>query len=409
MPQSHSCGSRKPYPPALAYQRERRSPRKGQARWISTRRALCSGLQRSHLSFFRVENTTVVAAQVHVAHLLWSSSNMATRFVIMFRFGLLSVGISEVLACSHFTMENDYTISARTEDLPGSPHFTIITRPRGSKGLRASKYGYVGFVDSNIRSGLNDAGLNCDKQTLDAASHPGPSHTLDNIDAAKICQWALEGYGSVHDMKIGLTGVNFVRSKDPAFAYGHWAFRDAVGEGVVIEFTNHTMKVFDDNNDGGKTGYGIMTNDPPFPEHLRQVEVLEKEEKHKTPPLQMPGGWGSVDRFNRIFLIKSNLPKPNSSEEALMQAVHTLNSISVPSGDDFFGGFLTQWSVVYDHKNRTLYWRSHNNQNLQRIRLADAGLAEGHREQKLSVNSSQLPWFADAAALLHPEAEVVLV
>ena len=52
---------------------------------------------------------------------------------------------------------------------------------------------------------------------------------------------------------------------DVNFANGHWVLRDALGDGVVIEFIEGRMKVYDDKNDGGTTGFGAMTNSPQFP------------------------------------------------------------------------------------------------------------------------------------------------
>merc|ERR1712070_813110 len=119
------------------------------------------------------------------------------------------------------------------------------------------------------------------------------------------------------------------------------------------------MQVYIDDNDGGKTGYGIMTNDPPFPLHLQAIADLKEQQRVRPSTVQMPGGWSSVERFNRIFLVKSQMVKPIDGEEAVMQAFHVLNSVSVPFGANFFGGYQTQWAAVWDHKRRALYWRSH--------------------------------------------------
>ena len=310
---------------------------------------------------------------------------------------LLSAALAST--CSHFTMNNHYVITGRTEDLTDR-NFTIFNKPKGSKGLRASVHGYVAIRDSNIRSGLNDAGLMCDKQTLHAASHPAASKTLDNIDAAKICQWALEGYGTIDEIQAGLHGVNFVQSKDPAFARGHWAFRDAGGRGLVIEFTNNSMQVYQDNNDDGETGYGIMTNDPPLPEHFQQIGILKANINNYTSQSFPFGSWSSSDRFNRVYVLKANMPEPTNSEDAIMQAIHVVNSVSLPGGH-WTSGYQTQWAVVYDQKNRVLYWRSHNNQSMQRLRLADVAIAEGGDEKQLDVFNAQLPWFTDAASVFN--------
>merc|ERR1712007_27318 len=101
--------------------------------------------------------------------------------------------------------------------------------------------------------------------------------------------------------------------------------------------------------------------------------------------------------------MKANMPKPSNREEAIMQAIHVLNSVSVADTSSFFGGAETQWAAVWDQTNRTLYWRSHNNHNMQRVRFADVDLAEGGIEKQINPISPQLPWFSDASASFQPK------
>ena len=105
------------------------------------------------------------------------------------------------------------------------------------RGLRTLRFGYVGFVgklgsrleDTLVADGMNTAGLTCDAHTLLGTKHPAPNATLDNIDAGYICQWALEGYSSVAELKIALRKVNFLEAEYPDFQGQHWVFRDARG------------------------------------------------------------------------------------------------------------------------------------------------------------------------------------
>lgn len=87
-----------------------------------------------------------------------------------------------------------------------------------------------------------------------------------------------------------------------------------------------------------------------------------------------------------------------------MQAVHVLNTVTVPMGapEGSAADDRTAWGAVYDHPNRTVYWRSRANQNLQRLRLADAALAPGAATSHLSVQSPELPWYTDAAHAFAP-------
>ena len=162
------------------------------------------------------------------------------------------------------------------------------------------------------------------------------------------------------------------------------------------------MRGYKDNNDGGKTGYGIMTNDPAFPVHLQQIALLNTSSTNPYTNNMPYGSWSSVDRFIRIHLIKSTMPPPINSEVAIMQAIHVLNSVSVPGGG-WFNSSQTQWAAVYDHINLALYFRSHTNQNMQRLRLKDAGLNSGSQERRMAVNTSALAWFEDASSAFNRE------
>ena len=234
---------------------------------------------------------------------------------------------------------------------------------------------------------------------------------LDNIDASLICQWALEGFGAVAALKDGLKKVNFVATPNEAFQNGHWVVRDAVGQGVVLEFQDGLLHVFDDNNDDGETGFGVMTNEPRFPWQLEAIRHLQWKLKKARSAVAMPGAWYPDERFQRIYLVKHGMPEPKSYTEAISQAVHTLNTITVPMGqqrgtdtgsDHSSEGEndRTWWASVYDHQTPALYWRSQTNQNLQRIKLSDARLGVGEREGTLLTEATVLPFFSDAAGFV---------
>merc|ERR1712147_569887 len=94
----------------------------------------------------------------------------------------------------------------------------------------------------------------------------------------------------------------------------------------------------------------------------------------------MPGAFYPDERFLRIHLIKSSLPNPGSYQEAMEHALHVLNSITVPMGqqmgtDSGFGEGLadhTHWAHIYDRKAAILYWRTQYNLQLQRFVVSEA-------------------------------------
>merc|ERR1712151_558487 len=221
------------------------------------------------------------------------------------------------------------------------------------------------------------------------------------------------GYGSGADLKAALSTVNFVEAEDPDFKDQHWVFRDAYGHGLVIEFLAGRMEVYDDFNDGGKTGYGVFTNEPPFVWQNEAVRHLQWKQTLARSAVEMPGSWYPEARFQRLHLVKSAMPKPTSYQEAIMQTVHVLNTVTVPMGsqigtDSGKGeglGDHTQYAIIYDSKNKIIYWRTQVNQNLQRLRLEDAGLEMNGSEQVVATQSPKLPWFSDASGSLSRKSE----
>jgi penicillin V acylase-like amidase (Ntn superfamily) len=130
---------------------------------------------------------------------------------------------------------------------------------------------------------------------------------------------------------------------------------------------------------------------------------------NQNPAFTLPGAFYPDERFLRIEILKGGMPKPSSYDEAVMQAVQVLNSVTVPQGamgtDSSAGeGQLdhTWFGVCYDHLNTTMYWRTLWNQNLQRVRLQDAHLAPGEKQRFLILQGNDLPWFNDASAALAP-------
>jgi len=307
-------------------------------------------------------------------------------------------------------------------DLGSDPYqWMIITRPQGDPGLRSSKFGYVGFVgklgsvleSTLVADGMNTAGLTCDAHTLLGSRNPGRNESLDNIDAGYICQWALEGYGSVAELKAAFSGVNFVEANDPDFKAQHWVFRDATGHGLAVEFLAGQAEIYDDFNDGGQTGYGVFTNEPPLQWQIEAVRHLQWKQSLARSAVEIPGSWYPEARFQRLHLVKSGMPKPSSYQEAIMQTVHVLNTVTVPmgsqmgtdSGEGEGLGDHTQYAIIYDSKQGIIYWRTQVNQNLQRLRLMDAGLQKGSKGQVIAAQSPSLPWFNDASGALTPVTE----
>ncbi|CAE7294188.1 cbh [Symbiodinium pilosum] len=318
-------------------------------------------------------------------------------------------------------MDNDYGLSVRTMDLGDITGlgWSFLTVPAGSPGFRSSKHGYLGAAatlfgviqEDSVFGGMNDAGLSCDAQTLLGSKYPAASAEKDNIEAVLLCRWALEGFGSIQEIQEGLKSVQFVAPKSMFALVGglHWVLRDATGKGLVVEFLDGQTVTREDLNDGDST-FGIMTNEPTFDWQLQAIQHLKWKEGLARTAVAMPGAWYPEDRFQRIFLVRRGMPTPKSYQDAVMQAVHVLNTVTVPMGLQLGtdsgkhsgegSGDHTQWGVIYDHVQKVMYWRSSANHNLQRLQLDDLLKSGGKRS--LNADAAHLPWFNDAAAAFQP-------
>jgi penicillin V acylase-like amidase (Ntn superfamily) len=205
---------------------------------------------------------------------------------------LVSVG------CSDFYMPTNNTasrLSVRTMDLGLDGGWNLTTVPKGLSRTQkvespvgstlswVSKFGYVGFsapkygfpMDDAVGEALNEAGLSCGALALTPSKMPPPSDKRPNLHMQYLCQWAVERYDTVSDVRAALESEvalygHGVHGND----YTHWVLRDATGASLVVETpADGMLHLHDDPNDGA-SGFGIMTNEPPFEYHVLNAQHL---------------------------------------------------------------------------------------------------------------------------------------
>jgi penicillin V acylase-like amidase (Ntn superfamily) len=93
---------------------------------------------------------------------------------------------------------------------------------------------------------------------------------------------------------------------------------------------------------------GVMTNEPNFQWHVENVKHAQWKQHNERPAFTIPGAFYPDERFLRIHLVKSAMPQPNSYDEAVMQAVHVLNTVTVPMGAQL-GTDSSEGEGVGDH------------------------------------------------------------
>ncbi|TXH51124.1 MAG: linear amide C-N hydrolase, partial [Burkholderiaceae bacterium] len=155
--------------------------------------------------------------------------------------------------------------------------------------------------------------------------------------------------------------------EDVAFTE-HLAVHDAHGRNLVVEFVDGATKVYDNPA-------GVLTNSPTFPWHqtnLRNYVGLTNQESpaynlmgmpvtatgNGSGLLGLPGDVTPPSRFVRATVLTQVADAPMATREAVNQAFHSLDLVSVPRRIAASGDY-TQWYVVRDHATPTYYVRSY--------------------------------------------------
>jgi len=297
----------------------------------------------------------------------------------------------------------------------GGGEFGLLTVP----ATNVSKYGFIGFevvegsekLDLAITGGMNEKGLSCDMQTLDGTQYPPKSSNGTNVLNGFFCSYILGRYALTAEVALAMPSIT-VWGPGELLAQ-HFVLRDSTGASLVLEWIAGVLRMYEDRNDDGKTGFGVFTNEPEFPFHVANVRHLQWKRKLARQAVTIPGTWYPEERFMRLYMVKSAMQPPTSLSEAVSQAVHVLNTVTVPMGAQYGtdsghgsgegSGDHTLWAAIYDHNGTspTLYWRTAFNQNLQRLQFSDVDLKLGAPSLYLPV-VNVLPWFNDARSSMKP-------
>jgi penicillin V acylase-like amidase (Ntn superfamily) len=226
--------------------------------------------------------------------------------------GALSLVVWCAAGCSNFMLSNPYHLSVRTMDLGTPLDFVVATSPIGTKlagrssTTLVSSIGFVGIIPQvggvnavgMNTAGMNTAGVSCDEQTLLGTAYPNKTHTPRDLDASYFCQWVLSSSTSAGEVKAALLNGSTVVVADTVTndANGqHWSVRDATGASIVVECVGGVVHVYDDGNDGGKSGFGIMTNEPQWPWHVQNVQHYIWKQTMVSAEMEREGGGGGEE------------------------------------------------------------------------------------------------------------------
>jgi len=265
-------------------------------------------------------------------------------------------------------------------------------------------------LEQTISDGVNDHGLSAALLSLEGTQYMAPQGKGLDIMIYEVPKYLLQTCATVTDARTALQQPG-LRVWAPPSAKGlHLSVRGATGASLYVEWMGGAANYYEDLNDAGTTGWGILTNEPPFPYHKTNVQYLEWRRALAPAAVGIDGAFYPAERFKRAHVLKSGMraakSAPNTTQQAVARVVAVLNSVTVPDGT--FPGTdsgkgprdLTLWAVVRDHNasDPALYFRSADNPSLQRLRLRDLPMTKGMPARAMTVGGGG--WFIDAASRL---------
>ena len=259
--------------------------------------------------------------------------------------------------CTAATYQTSDFYFGRTLDYESSYGEEIVILPRKYKlpflhmGVSEQHYAIIGtahiangyplFYDAVNEKGLCMAGLNFVGNACYAARTADDS---DNVAQYEFIPWILSQCATLKEARQRLSTMNLTNtqfSENFPCAQLHWILADASGC-LVIESMQDGLHIYENP-------VGVLTNNPPFPQQMFQLnnyQSLSPRQPENTfaPGLELqsysrgmgalglPGDLSSASRFAKVAFTKMNSRSGDSELESVSQFFHILGSVDQQRG-----------------------------------------------------------------------------
>lgn len=326
------------------------------------------------------------------------------------------------------SMEFGQDLKSSLRSSPRGRAFTTTT-PDNKPGLTwKAQYGYLyvdGFgIDASF-DGMNEAGL-----TFEYLYLPGETE-YQTIPQGKENQalpyslfgdWVLSSFRNLDEVKEALNHIIVSNQVIPqignATLPAHASIFDASGKGMVVEFYNNKINVYDN--------IGVMTNSPKYNWHVTNLrnylnlsavnpDTLVKNGMAFTATGQgsgavgLPGDASPPSRFVRIAFIIKNIFPAKEAEDLLNLAQHVINNVDIPAGmvrsieDGKTVTDTTQWVVFKDISNKIFYYRTYNDMTIRAVAMNKIDFSEKGPRLKMPLAEPPAPAIDKVSTFLATE------
>ncbi len=341
-------------------------------------------------------------------------------FITLFTLTVVLSGFTatDTAACTVIKVEdtNGHVYRGRTMEFSTKIPTALTALPAGTTVTSATPSGATGKVfqttypvmamtlqavpdakQVSVLDGMNDQGLSFSTNAFNHSKLAHPEVPAEDVlSVADLGLWILGSFSTVAEVKAALTSdrQSFWLPVTPVMGNvpypGHHAVFDRSGSGIVIEFTDNNVNVYDNP-------VGVMTNGAEFPWHLtnlnnypftnldRNVSQLGdlkiETDDAGIAMTPIPSSQTAAGRFVRAAFFANYVRKGSNSEEAILNLSHIMNNFDRPYDltMDAAGGVgdgarsdkrsseVTQWTVMHDTSNNRYYVRSINALNWTRV------------------------------------------
>ena len=278
---------------------------------------------------------------------------MKNNKIYIFLFIISVLSYIEISACTTFCINDKYgnIFFGRNYDWStGLGHVQINLRNIEKTSFISShekpfswvsKYGSITFNQYGREfpcGGMNEAGLVIEEMMNGQTSYPLPDKRY-GLRELQWIQYQLDASASVEDV---IKSDKIVRISNESIAPIHFSVSDASGNFAIIEYLNGKMSY----RTGSKMKYRVLAN-----ENYKTGMYFKK--KYDSDKVQF-----ADQRFVIAACMIDSLEK--DKELKVENAFDILKAVSEDR---------TKWSIVYDLKNKSIYYKTAKNNNIRKLEL----------------------------------------
>ena len=260
---------------------------------------------------------------------------------------------------------------------PMYKHYAMI-------GMATVSIGYPLYFDATNEYGLSMAGLNFPL----SAKYIPEVEGKDNVTPFELIPWILGSCKTLAEAENKLQNINIVDisfSREYPLSPLHWIITDAT-RSITVEQTDSGLHVY-------KNPVGILTNEPPFPYHMTNLQnylnITADEPVNRFSPfielkvysrgmgsLGLPGDLSSVSRFVKAAFTKLNSHSEDNELSSISQVFHILGSVAQQNGCVKVGNLYekTIYTSCCNTEKGIYYYTTYGNNQITGVRLHSENL-----------------------------------